>query len=65
LRSPPDSLQGFAYSQHTTAVCWGGGLNKYQRHAGDGGQHPLVPRSRCPPRLMPGVRRPKRKEKPK
>ena len=27
-----------------------------QRHAGDGGQRPLVPRSRCPPRLMPSVR---------
>jgi hypothetical protein len=25
-------------------------------HASDGGQRPLVPRSRCPPRLMPGVR---------
>jgi len=23
--------------------------------AGDGCQHPLVPRSRCPPRLTPGV----------
>ena len=27
-----------------------------QRRAGDGGQRPLVPRSRCPPRLTPGVR---------
>ncbi len=27
-----------------------------QGHAGDGEQRPLVPRSRCPPRLMPGVR---------
>jgi hypothetical protein len=26
------------------------------RHPGDGDQRPLVPRSRCPPRLMPGVR---------
>jgi len=26
------------------------------RRAGDGGQRPLVPRSRCPPRLTPGVR---------
>jgi protein-disulfide isomerase len=30
LRSPPDALQGFAYSQHTTVVCRGEGLNKYQ-----------------------------------
>jgi hypothetical protein len=28
-----------------------------QGHAGDGEQRPLVPRSRCSPRLMPGVRR--------
>jgi hypothetical protein len=34
-------------------VCWGGGLNKYQRHAGDGFQRPL--RSRFQPRLMPGA----------
>jgi hypothetical protein len=26
-------------------------------HAGDGVQRPLVPRSRFPPRLMPGVMR--------
>src|SRR5438093_7064289 len=26
---------------------------------GDGCQRPLVPRSRCPPRLTPGVRQPK------
>ena len=27
-----------------------------QGHAGDGEQRPLVPRSRCSPRLMPSVR---------
>ena len=27
--------EGFAYSQQTTAVCWGGGLNKYQARAAD------------------------------
>src|SRR5438128_10509607 len=27
-----------------------------QRRAGDGCQRPLVPRSRCPPRLTPSVR---------
>lgn len=31
------------------------GLYTYKRHAGDGLQRPLVPRSRFPPRLMPGV----------
>ena len=25
----------FAHYQHTTGVCWGGGLNKYQGFAGD------------------------------
>jgi hypothetical protein len=34
----------------------GGGLNAYQLAAGDGKQRPLVPRSRCLPRLMPSVR---------
>src|SRR5712691_6496909 len=63
LRSPPDSLQGFAYSQHTTVDCWGGGLHKYQGFAGDGCQRPLVPRSRASPRLKPSVRRQRRKEK--
>jgi len=28
-------------AQHTTAVCWGGGLNKYQGPAGDSFQRPL------------------------
>jgi hypothetical protein len=38
-------------------TCWSkGGTAAQQRHAGDGCQRPLVPRSRCPPRLMPGVR---------
>jgi hypothetical protein len=41
--------------QHTTAVCGGGGLNHYHRHAGDGEQRPLVPRSRFR-RLTAGVR---------
>ena len=31
-----------------------------QKRAGDGCQRPLVPRSRCPPRLTPSVRRPER-----
>src|SRR5215471_9076138 len=43
------------HSQHTTVVCWGGGLNKYQPAAGDGTQRPLVPRSRCLPRLSRSV----------
>jgi len=46
--------EGFADSQHTTAVCWGGGLNKYQAHAGDAFQRPL--RSRFQARLTRGVR---------
>src|SRR5712691_5766657 len=45
LRSPPVSLQGFAYSQHTMVVCWGGGLNKYQPLAPDRFQPPLLRRS--------------------
>jgi len=36
-----------------TAVCRGGGLHKYQWHAGDGLQRPL--RFRCQPRLTPGA----------
>jgi hypothetical protein len=31
------------------------GLNTYKRHAGDGGQRPLLRRSRSSPRLKPGV----------
>ena len=38
LRSPPCSFYGFCHSQHTTEVCWGGGLNKYQPLAGDAQQ---------------------------
>src|SRR5689334_383100 len=45
MRSPP-LLKSFPYYQHTTVVCGGGGLNKYQRRPGDGLQ----------PRLTPGVR---------
>ncbi len=56
LRSPPRSCVAFSQGQHTTGVCCGGGLNHYQGHAGDGLQRPLVPRSRCPPHLKPGVR---------
>src|SRR5262245_19554573 len=52
MRSPP-LLKYFPYYQHTTVVCGGGGLNKYQGPAGDGVQRPL--RSRFPPRLMPSV----------
>jgi hypothetical protein len=29
-RAPPTSATGFSPAQHTMAVCWGGGLNKYQ-----------------------------------
>ena len=34
-----------------------------QGHAGDCKQRPLVPRSRCSPRLMPGVRRRRTRER--
>src|SRR5207244_485445 len=44
------------HSQQTTVVCWGGGLNKYQRHRADCLQRPLVSRSRFQQQLMPGVR---------
>src|SRR5439155_4345951 len=47
LRSPPDSLQGFAYAQHTMVVCWGGGLNKYQPLAADCLQPPVRRSSSC------------------
>src|SRR2546430_8139955 len=40
--------------QHTTVVCRGGGLNKYQALAGDGLQRPLLRRSRFQPRLKGG-----------
>jgi hypothetical protein len=56
LRSPPDSLQGVADSQHAIVVCWGGGLNKYQTLAGDRLQRPLLRRSRFRRRLKRGVR---------
>ena len=46
--------EGCGCSQQTTAVCWGGGLKKYQSRAGDGVQRPL--RARCPPRLKRSVR---------
>src|SRR5262249_42087685 len=35
------------------------GLYTYKGGAGDGCKRPLVPRSRCSPRLMPGVGQPK------
>jgi hypothetical protein len=38
--------EGFGHSQHTTLVCWGGGLNKYQPAAADAFQRPLLRRSR-------------------
>src|SRR2546427_2835289 len=53
MRSPP-LLRYFPHYQHTTVVCGGGGLNKYQARAGDGVQRPL--RDRFPPRLKRGVR---------
>ena len=40
MRSPP-LLWYFPYYQHTTVVCGGGGLNKYQRLAADALQPPL------------------------
>ncbi len=36
LRSPPAWFTGFAHDQHTTVVCWGGGLNKYHGTGADG-----------------------------
>jgi hypothetical protein len=41
-------------SQHTTMVCWGGGLNKYQRLAADCLQRAL--RARFRQQLKAGVR---------
>ena len=38
----------FSRFEHTTMVCWGGCLNKYQSHAGDGLQ--LTLRSSFQPR---------------
>jgi hypothetical protein len=41
------------------AFCsWSTGRPAEPRRAGDGCQRPLVPRSRCLPRLTPGVRLP-------
>src|SRR5947207_13253014 len=51
MRSPP-LLKYFPYYQHTTVVCGGGGLNKYQRRAGDRFQR----------RLTPGVRQQQEEE---
>ena len=45
----------FAHCQHTTAVCCGGGLKKYQARAGDGEQPPLLRRCGCSPRLTRSV----------
>src|SRR5215211_3465711 len=40
MRSPP-LLVSFSLSQHTTVVCGGGGLNKYQPRGADGPQRRL------------------------
>jgi hypothetical protein len=45
----------FPRRQHTTVVCRGGDLNKYQGFAADALQRPL--RSRFQARLKPGVSR--------
>src|SRR6266568_6877014 len=55
MRSPA-LRKYFPYYQHTTVVCGGGGLNKYQRHPGDGVQPPLLRRFRLQRRLKPSVR---------
>src|SRR5690349_14844217 len=52
MRSPP-LLWYFPYYQHTTVVCGGGGLNKYQGPGADCLQRPL--RSRFRQQLTPGV----------
>src|SRR5882672_7967226 len=48
LRSPPCLVYGFCRPQHTTGVCWGGGLNKYQtgtqHQCGDGHDDPRCAR---------------------
>src|SRR4029450_8750937 len=58
MRSPP-LLRYFPSYQHTTVVCGGGGLNKYQRPAADTGERgswsPGGARYRSPVRLRPGV----------
>src|SRR5262249_1244255 len=45
MRSPP-LLKYFPYYQHTTVVCGGGGLNKYQRHRADAVKHGAAHASR-------------------
>src|SRR5262245_66018134 len=53
MRSPL-LLRYFPFYPHTTVVCGGGGLNKYQGHGADCLQRPL--RSRFRQQLMPSVR---------
>jgi hypothetical protein len=48
--------EGFCHSQQTTAVCGGGGLNKYQGPGADCLQRPLLRRSRFQQQLRLGVR---------
>jgi hypothetical protein len=45
----------FTQRQHTTVVCGGGGLHKYQSVAADALQRSLVPRFRFRARLSAGV----------
>src|SRR5262249_33586445 len=55
LRSPPSWSTGFSPDQHTTVVCWGGGLNKYQGTGADRLQLRL--RLRFRRRLTASIRR--------
>jgi hypothetical protein len=54
LRSPP-LLWYFPHDQHTTVVCGGRGLNKYQGCAADYLQRPLLRRVRFRARLTRSV----------
>jgi hypothetical protein len=60
LRSPPlEVVEPLTQRQHTTTVCGGGGLKKYQGYGADRFQRPLLRRSGFQRRLKLSVRRQK------